>query len=41
MKVKKLADDILHSKQKRVEVSEQQAFEAIKSTFALVEDLYA
>jgi len=37
----KKADEILHSKRKRVAISEQGAFDAIQDTFAMVEELFS
>lgn len=40
-KVIKKADDVLHSKRKKVAVSEEDAFDAIKDTFAIIEELFS
>jgi hypothetical protein len=37
----KKADEVLHSKRKKVVISEQEAFDAIQDTFALVEELFS
>jgi len=40
-KVIKKADDVLHSKRKKVAVTEGEAYDAIKDTFAIIEELFS
>ena len=40
-KVKKKADDILHSKRKKVLATEEEAFDAIQDTIAIIEELFS
>ena len=37
----KKADEVLHSKRKKVVISEQEAFDAIQNTFAIIEELFS
>jgi hypothetical protein len=37
----KKADEVLHSKRKKVMISEQEAFDAIQNTFAIIEELFS
>ena len=37
----KKADEVLHSKRKKVVISEQEAFDAIQDTIAMVEELFS
>jgi hypothetical protein len=37
----KKADEVLHSKRKKVVISEQEAFDAIQNTFTIVEELFS
>jgi len=39
-RIRELANDILHGKADRTTISEKEAFECIKSTFAFAEDLF-
>jgi hypothetical protein len=39
-KIRELTNDILHGKDDRITISEKEAFECIKSTFAFAEDLF-
>jgi len=40
-RVIKKADDVLHSKRKKIRVTQDEAYDAIKDTFAIVEELFS
>ena len=37
----KKADEVLHSKRRKIVISEREAFDAIQATFAMVEELFS